>query len=62
MGHIPNTDLLEALKLSLRELDNTKLLSPNDLEVFDLRRNLREQIGALERHLAQVQAHGMPLR
>ena len=49
MRHIPQPDLLEAMKASLRDLDNLKLLSPDDLEILDLRRNLREQIAALER-------------
>ena len=50
MPHIPQPDLLEAMKASLRELNSLKLLSPDDLEILDLRRNLKEQIAAMERH------------
>ena len=42
-------DLLQALKQSLLDLDNLKLLNPDDLGILDLRRSLREQIAALER-------------
>lgn len=50
MRHIPAADLLRALKQSLLDLDGLKLISPNDLEILDLRRCLKEQIAALERH------------
>jgi hypothetical protein len=46
MRHIPKTDLLEAMKESLRDLENLKLLSPNDLEILNLRRTLKDQIVA----------------
>ena len=49
------TDLLQALKHWLHDLDSLKLLSPNDLEIFDLRRSLREQIAVLERQQSQAQ-------
>jgi hypothetical protein len=53
MRDIPKADLLEALKQSLRDLDNVKILSPNDLEVLNLRRTLKEQIAAIERQMSQ---------
>ena len=56
MRHIPNADLLEAMKDSLHHLENLKLLSPNDLEILNLRRTLKEQITALERDESQAQA------
>ena len=51
MRHIlVEADLLQAMKDSLRDLDNLKLLSPVMIsEILDLRRSLREQIAALER-------------
>jgi hypothetical protein len=47
--HVPQADLLQAMKDSLRDLENLKLLSPADLEIVDLRRSLKERIAALER-------------
>jgi hypothetical protein len=35
-------------------MDGLKLLSPDDLEILDLRRSLKEQIAAIERHRSQV--------
>ena len=50
MRHIiVETDLLQAMKDSLRDLDNLKLISPDDLEILNLRRSLKEQIAAFER-------------
>jgi hypothetical protein len=54
MRHIPQADLLQALKQSLHDLDNVKLLSPDDLDILDLRRNLREQIAAIERQASEI--------
>ena len=54
MRHIHNTELLQAMKDSLRDLDNLKLLGPNDLEILDLRRSLKEQIAALERQQSEA--------
>jgi len=44
-------DLLEALKQSLRDLDNLKILRANDLETLNLRRSPKEQIAAIERRI-----------
>lgn len=49
MRHISKAELLEAMKQSLHDLENLKLLSPNDLEILGLRRSLRERIAVLER-------------
>lgn len=48
MGQIIDNELLRAMKASLLDLDNLKMLSPNDLEIFDMRRNLRGRIAAME--------------
>lgn len=56
MRRILQADLLRAMKQSLRDLDNLKLLNPNDLEILHLRRNLREQIDRLERQHSELQA------
>ena len=56
MRHIPNADLLEAMKESLHYFENLKLLGPKDLEILDVRRSLKEQITALERQQSQGQA------
>jgi hypothetical protein len=54
MRHVPKADLLEALKQSLRDLENLKLVSPNDLDSLNLRRNLKEQTAAIERQLRKA--------
>ena len=51
MRHILKADLLQAMKESLRDLENLRLLSPNDLEILTLRRNLERLIAVLERLL-----------
>jgi hypothetical protein len=48
MRHVPKPDLLHALKQSLRDLENLKLLSPKDLDIPALRRDLKEKIAAIE--------------
>ena len=49
LRHIPRSDLLEAMKQSLRKLNNLKLLSPDDLALLPLKRNLNAQIAELEK-------------
>jgi hypothetical protein len=39
---------LESLKTKLRELENTKLLGPSDVEVLALKHGLRQKIRQLE--------------
>lgn len=60
MRHIPQADLLQAMKQSLRDLDNLKLLNPNDLEILHLRRTLRKQIDRLERQQSELQVMATP--
>ena len=51
MRLLPKAELLEMMKASLRDLDKLKLLSPNDLYILRVRRNLRNKIDELERQL-----------
>jgi hypothetical protein len=41
-------DLLDAMKDCLRDLENVKLLSPDDLDILDEKRILRQKIDKLE--------------
>jgi hypothetical protein len=47
--HIPRSELLDAMKESLRKLSSLELLSPDDLAILPLKRNLKAQIAELER-------------
>jgi len=49
MHHILKPELLKTLKAHLRELENVKLISPDDLGIIDQKRVLRRQIAALEK-------------
>jgi hypothetical protein len=51
LRHIPRSELLDAMKESLRKLSGLKLLSPDDLAILPLKRNLKAQIAELERDL-----------
>ena len=42
-------EMLDAMKASLRDLQNVKLLSPSDLDILSLRRELRAKIADLEK-------------
>lgn len=42
-------EMLDAMKASLRDLQNVKLLGPNDLDILSLRRELRAKIADLEK-------------
>ena len=46
---LKKTELLDALRECLRDLENVKLLSPDDLDIVYQKRLLREQIAALEK-------------
>ena len=48
MRHIPKPEMLEALKQSLHDLENLTLLSPDDLDIIELRRDLKANIEAIE--------------
>jgi hypothetical protein len=49
MRHIVKAELLDAMKKCLHDLENTRLLSPDDLDIIDQKRLLRQQIAALEK-------------
>lgn len=49
MRHIVQPELLDAMKDCLHELENVELLSPDDLDIIDQKRSLRQKIGDLER-------------
>ena len=49
MRHVPRPELVEAMKDCLRDLENTKLISPDDLDIIDEKRILRQKIAELEK-------------
>jgi hypothetical protein len=49
MRHFHQPALLGAMKDRLRDLENVKLISPDDLDIIDQKRILRQKIGELER-------------
>jgi hypothetical protein len=49
MRRIVKAELLDAMKECLHDLENTRLLSPDDLDIIDQKRLLRQQIAALEK-------------
>jgi hypothetical protein len=53
MRHIPQTELLEALRQSLRDLERLTLLSPEDLQIIEARRNLKAKIASMEEQQGQ---------
>jgi hypothetical protein len=52
MRHEP--ELLDAIKDCLHDLENVELLSPDDLDIIDQKRSLRQQIAQLEREDSDV--------
>lgn len=56
MLHVPKPELVEAMKDCLRNLENTKLISPNDLDIIDEKRILRQKIAELENEDSQKKA------
>lgn len=47
--HVPKHELLRVMKDCLRDLENVKMLSPDDLGIVDQKRTLRQTIADLER-------------
>ena len=45
---VPRAELLEAMKGCLHDLEELKLLNPDDLDIIDERRILRQKIAELE--------------
>jgi hypothetical protein len=54
MRHTLTTDLLEAMRECLGNLENLRLLSPDDLDILELRRDLKGKIAVLERQQSQL--------
>ncbi len=48
MRHVPKPELVDAMKDCLRDWENTKLISPDDLDIIDEKRILRQKIAELE--------------
>ena len=48
MRDVSKPELVEAMKDCLRDLENTKLISPDDLDIIDEKRILRRQIDELQ--------------
>ena len=49
MRHVPKPELVAAMKDCLSDLENTKLISPDDLDIIDEKRILRQKIAELEK-------------
>jgi len=49
--HVLRTELLETMKGCLQDLEEMKLLTPDDLDIIDERRILRMRIAELEQEL-----------
>jgi hypothetical protein len=56
MRHEP--ELLDAIKDCLHDLENVELLSPDDLDIIDQKRSLRQTIAQLEREDSDVHKRG----
>jgi len=52
---IVKAELLRAMKVCLNDLENTALLSPDDLDIIAQKRFLRHQIAELEKEGDDVQ-------
>jgi hypothetical protein len=49
MLHIPQGEPLAAMKALLHDLQNTKLIFPDDISILSLRRELRARIAECEK-------------
>jgi hypothetical protein len=54
---VPKPALMDAMKNCLDDLENVKLLSPDDLDIIDEKRILRRKIAELEKE--QDSGHDM---
>ena len=52
MRHIVQPELLAAMKDRLHDLEKVELLSPDDLDIIEQKRRLRQQIAELEERAA----------
>jgi len=48
MRDVSKPELLDAMKHCLRDLEDTKLISPDDLDIIDQKHMLRRKIDELE--------------
>ena len=55
MRYGSKSKLLEVMRESLRNLENTELLSPNDLDILKSRHDLEAKIAKLERQDSEEQ-------
>jgi hypothetical protein len=55
MVHVPKPELLAAMKDCLRDLENTRLISPDDIDLVNQKRILRQQIAELEKENSEDQ-------
>jgi hypothetical protein len=49
MRHILRADMLDAMRNNLHNLEDLRLLGPDDLDIIDEKRILRQQITELEK-------------
>ena len=49
MNHIPEDEPIAAIKALLRDLENTKLIFPDDVSILSLRRELKARIAQFEK-------------
>jgi hypothetical protein len=49
MRQLIEPELLDAMKIACQGIENVKLLSPDDLDIIDEKRLLRQKIAELER-------------
>jgi len=59
MRDVMNANSLEALKQSLRDSEALKLIGPSDLDILDMRRDLKQRISALEAQQEQSRSYEM---
>ena len=50
MRHLSKTEPITALKALLRNLEHTRLIYPDDINVLRLKRELKTRIDSLEKH------------
>lgn len=53
MHTLPKAELIAAMNACLRDLEHLELLSPDEPEILNLRRALKERIKRLERKQAE---------
>ena len=49
MRHVSEAETLTALKDLLRDLENTKLIYPDDISILSLKRDVKAKIASLEK-------------